>query len=229
MTQHYFITGTDTGVGKTRIAAGLLQAATASGLSTLGLKPVAAGCEVHGEQRINDDARRLQTAASVKLSFAEINPAALLEPLAPHIAAEHEGVELSMHELATHCQALLNRADFVIVEGAGGWQVPLNATETMASLAQALELPVILVVGMRLGCINHALLTVAAIERTGLRLAGWVANSIDPDMAAASENTATLTRRIPAPMLGQVPWLGARPDAAAVAEYLDLRQLQTHS
>ncbi len=224
MAQAFFITGTDTDAGKTLIATALLHLAHASGLSTLGLKPVAAGCARVQGQWMNEDARQLMRASSGNPNYATVNPVALREPLAPHIAAEREDRQLCVAELLQHCQPLLDTADFVVLEGAGGWLVPLNATESMADLATGLGCPVILVVGLRLGCINHALLTAAAIAAAGLPLAGWVANQIDPDMAVAAANIETLRERLNAPLLGCVPYL-ATPSPMLAAKYLALPEL----
>ncbi len=225
MSKKYFVAGTDTDVGKTLIVAGLLAAANRKALRTLALKPIAAGCEDAGEGLRNDDALLLQQTMSQSLPYVQVNPVAFEPPIAPHIAAQQQGKQLSVSQLAGYCRgALMTPADLVLVEGAGGWRVPLNNVETMASLAQALRLPVILVVGMKLGCINHALLTAEAIAHDGLPLAGWVANRIDPDMACYNENFATLQRRLPAPCLGQVPWLDVA-SPAKVAEALSIESL----
>jgi len=206
MPNHFFLAGTDTDVGKTVVSCALLRAAAAFGESTLGLKPIAAGCaRVAGEYR-NDDALALMDSSTVALPYSAVNPVAFAEPIAPHIAALHSGESVSANDLARQCQQQLSPEHFTIVEGAGGWRVPLNDTETMADLARALELPVILVVGFKLGCLNHALLTVEAIARDGLALAGWVANQIDPDMAVVEENLASLKQRIQAPCLGFIPY-----------------------
>jgi len=206
MSNAYFITGTDTGVGKTLVAASLLALAHERGMSTLGLKPVAAGCERVDGQWQNDDARLLLAASSINVDYPTVNPVALRDAMAPHIAAEREGRELRCAELIEHCKPLLNNADFTVIEGAGGWQVPLNDSESMADLAAGLGCPVILVVGIRLGCINHALLTATAIRQKGLRIAGWVANHICADMAVADENVATLERLLDAPLVGRIAW-----------------------
>ncbi len=216
----YFVAGTDTGVGKTRVAVALLYGARQRGLTTLGLKPVAAGCEVTAEGLHNEDALLLRAESSVALPYAQTNPVALEPPIAPHIAAARAGVSLSAGQLAAHCRPLLSRAELTLVEGAGGWRVPLNDSETMADLALALQLPVILVVGIRLGCLNHALLSAEAIQRDGLTLAGWVANGVDPRVACADENIATLQTRLAAPCVGVVPPL-RDPSPAAVAAYLN--------
>jgi dethiobiotin synthetase len=224
MTQAFFITGTDTDAGKTLVATALLHLAQDSGLSTLGIKPVAAGCARVQGNWINEDARQLMRASSGSPAYATVNPVALREPMAPHIAAEREGRKLQVAELLRHCRPLLDTADFVVLEGAGGWLVPLNATESMADLAIGLGCPVILVAGLRLGCINHTLLTAAAIAASGLPLAGWVANQIDPDMAVIAENIATLTARLNAPLLGCIPYLDT-PGPVLAAKYLVLPEL----
>lgn len=217
-----FVTGTDTAVGKTLVTAGLLLAAARLGQSTLGIKPVAAGCELRDGQWMNDDALLLQRCSSVQLPYARINPVALKTAMAPHLAAAEEGVALSVAPLASHCRTLAGEhRGLLLAEGAGGWRVPLNASETMADLAAALGWPVVLVVGMRLGCLNHALLTAADIRAAGLALAGWVANVMDPQMRCLDENIASLERRLPAPRLGTVPWLGEQAAPEQAAEYLD--------
>lgn len=224
MANAYFVTGTDTAVGKTLLAAGLLSAAANRGLTTLGLKPVAAGCVSIDGQWMNDDARELQQLSNINPDYDTVNPVALHDPMAPHIAAMQEGTTLDASKLAEHCRSLLPAADFVVIEGAGGWQVPLNDTQTMADLALSVNCPVILIVGMRLGCINHALLTAAAIKQQGLPLAGWIANHVDPAMAAQEENVVTLQTRLPAPLIGRVPFMD-RPDAASAACHIRLEAL----
>lgn len=205
----YFITGTDTEVGKTRVTVELLKALNRQGLQTLGLKPLAAGADEHEGEWTNEDALALRDAASVKLAYEQVNPVLLKAPMAPHLAAERERRSLSLRTLEGHCRGtlMMNRYDIALIEGAGGWRVPLNPRESLAGLPKILNCPVILVVGMRLGCLNHALLTAEAIQRDGLTLAGWVANCIDPDMAELDANIATLTTLIPAPRLGIVPYL----------------------
>jgi dethiobiotin synthetase len=220
MAKAFFITGTDTGVGKTAVAAGLLAAANAAGLSTAALKPVAAGCDDTAEGLRNADALLLQATMSLPLSYDEINPVALREPIAPHIAAAHAGRRLSAARLAGFCRGVLaRRADLTLVEGAGGWRLPLGGGEFLSQLAVELQLPVILVVGLRLGCLNHALLTAEAIARDGLPLAGWVANGCGPEMAAQADNIATLRALLPAPCLGEIPLLAA-PAPDRIAAYL---------
>lgn len=203
----FFVTGTDTDVGKTCVAAGLLMAAKNMGLSTAALKPVAAGCEKTEQGLRNSDALLLQSVITQKLYYEQINPVALASPIAPHIAAQYEKRTLSCDRLVGFCRGVLNSADVTVIEGAGGWRVPLNPSETMADLANKLQLPVILVVGMRLGCLNHALLTYEAIVRDGLQVVGWIANCVDTNMLALTENIESLRARIPAVCLGVVPFL----------------------
>ncbi len=219
-----FVTGTDTDAGKTCVSAALLHWCTAQGWRSAGFKPVAAGSQIIDGQRVNGDVRALRQASSVALSDAEVGPFQFEAACAPHIAAALEKRVIDGAALVRHAQALAERADVLVVEGVGGFCVPLSAQWDTADLAQALALPVILVVGLRLGCINHALLTAEAIQRRGLRLAGWVANTVDPAMMQAGATLATLqhelTRRYRAPCLGRIPRLAA-PEAALVAAHLD--------
>lgn len=222
MSAGFFVTGTDTDVGKTTIAAGLLRAARLAGLSTAAVKPLASGCEAGADGLRNSDALALLAECSLPLSYAEVNPFAFAPAIAPHLAAREAGVPLKVEALAAAVQAVLaQQADFTLVEGAGGWRVPLDGQATLAELPIALDLPVILVVGVRLGCINHALLTAEAIARDGLRLAGWVANVLDPQTSRLDDNLRTLTERLVAPCLGRVPRL-QQADAAAVARHLNI-------
>ncbi|WP_093417744.1 MULTISPECIES: dethiobiotin synthase [unclassified Pseudomonas] len=222
MSAAYFITGTDTDVGKTTIAAGLLHAAKMAGLSTAAGKPVASGCAMTPQGLRNSDALALLAQCSLPLTYAEVNPLAFEPAIAPHLAAREAGVALTVQSLLVPMRHILDKqADFTLIEGAGGWRVPLAGQDNLSDLAMALGLPVILVVGMRLGCINHALLSAEAIARDGLQLAGWVANIIDPKTSRLEENLATLAERLPAPCLGRVPKLKA-VTAQSVAEYLEL-------
>lgn len=220
----FFVTGTDTGVGKTQVAVALLQAAADQGLSTAALKPLAAGCEVTPDGLRNDDALQLQAVVNPPLMYEQINPVAFEPAIAPHIAALESRRAISVSRLEGYCRGVLGQADFTLVEGAGGWRVPLNPAETLADLARALGLPVILVVGVRLGCLNHALLTAEAIARDGLPLAGWVANTLDPDMDRLGENIDALGQRLRAPCLGVVPRLD-NPTAQGMAAHLVLEPL----
>ena len=221
MNKTYFVTGTDTEVGKTFVSAALLEALNKKGLSTLGLKPVAAGCELDDGLWKNEDALFLQKAASVSLPYELVNPIALPDAIAPHLAAENQGISLSVKNIISLLQGGLNEpAEVTLIEGAGGWYVPLNKREFFSDFVVALSLPVILVVGIRLGCINHALLTVEAIQQTGLPLTAWVANCIDPNMSSAQQNIRTLEASISAPCLGVVPYLpsGLSEEAASCLE-----------
>lgn len=225
MSVAYFVTGTDTEIGKTTIAAGLLHAARRAGLSTAAAKPVASGCQLTTEGLRNDDALALLAQCSVPLRYAEVNPKAFAPAIAPHLAARDAGVRLEVPELNAAVRLVLSKgADFTLVEGAGGWRVPLTGMATLADLACALQLPVILVVGVRLGCINHAVLTAEAIVADGLRLAGWVANVVDPHAARLQDNLDTLGERLSAPCIGQVPHLSAATPEQ-VAAHLDLSRL----
>ncbi len=218
----FFVTGTDTGVGKTLVTAALLLNARAFGWQAVGLKPVSAGCSLVDGQWVNDDALLLQDYSSVRLDYPQVNPVALEPAMAPHIAAHRAGVTLQAAPLVEAVNGVSKQGhDVVLVEGAGGWIVPLNDTETMVDVAAGLGYPVILVVGMRLGCLNHALLTVQAIESAGLSLAGWVANTTGPVMDAFDDNLQTLEQRLPALRLGSVPYLGASATPEQVNTWLD--------
>ena len=218
---NYFVTGTDTGVGKTLISCALLHAFAARGLRVAGMKPVAAGCDADG---LNEDVKQLRAAGNILASLGQINPYSFFHPIAPHIAARNAGVSINLGRILESYIELASQADVVIVEGAGGFQVPLNETQDSADLTVALGLPVILVVGMRLGCLNHALLTARAIDDCGLTCAGWVANILDPGMAVLDENIQALQQRIKAPLLGVVKHQTA-PDAHAIASQLDINLL----
>ncbi|KAB0547994.1 dethiobiotin synthase [Pseudomonas argentinensis] len=225
MSAAYFVTGTDTEIGKTTIAAGLLYAARRAGLSTAAAKPVASGCQLGAEGLRNDDALALLAQCSLPLRYEEVNPLAFAPAIAPHLAARDAGVTLDVPSLHAAVLAILSKgADFTLVEGAGGWRVPLGGMATLADLAQALHIPVILVVGVRLGCINHAVLSAEAIIGDGLPLAGWVANIVDPHVARLQDNLETLDERLPAPCIGRVPHLSA-VTAEQVAQHLDLSRL----
>lgn len=217
-----FVAGTDTDVGKTLVAAGLLQAANNQGLKTVAVKPIAAGCEQTEDGLRNADALLLQQTASLKISYEQVNPIALEPAIAPHIAAQQVGRRLDADRMAALCRGVMMQpADLVVIEGAGGWRVPLNSRQTLADLPKQLKVPVVLVIGMKLGCISHALLTVEAIVKDGLRLAGWVANRVDPDMSCYQENLDTLKGMLSAPLLGEIPMLeDISPEN--VASYLDI-------
>lgn len=211
-----FVTGTDTGVGKTLVSAGLLHALARHHRRVVGMKPVAAGVVPRGSDVASEDAIALRAASTLAVPAALDNPVLLPDPLSPHIAAARAGVQIDIAAIVRSYQALAGQADAVVVEGAGGFHVPLSDTTTGADLAQALALPVVLVVGLRLGCLNHALLTAEAVRARGLTLAGWVANRVDPAMLAADENIAYLRARLQAPLLAEVPHRAA-PDARTLA------------
>jgi dethiobiotin synthetase len=219
---NYFVTGTDTGVGKTLISCSLLYAFSRQGKSVAGMKPVAAGCDEDG---LNEDVKKLRAATNVLASLGQINPYSFAHPVAPHIAARNSGVQINLERILESYNELASQAEVVIVEGAGGFQVPLNDTQDSADLAVELGLPVILVVGMRLGCLNHALLTMRAITDCGLSCAAWVANVVDADMAELEENIQALQQRIKAPLLTVVKYQ-TTPDAETIATQLDLNVLQ---
>ena len=222
----FFVAGTDTEVGKTYVSCRLLEHARHQGMRTLGLKPVAAGCELEGGEYKNEDALALMESSSVKLPYAQVNPVALPDACSPHIAAAIAGKKVSAERLAGYCRgALMQNVDFALVEGAGGWRVPISPRETMANLALALNYPVILVVGLRLGCINHALLTAEAIRRDGLKVAGWVGNQLSSEpMPYFDENVSTLKSAIGAPFIGVLPYEN-KPETANLGNYLDLNCL----
>ena len=209
-----YITGTDTGIGKTVASAAWLNALRASGLRAVGMKPVASGCEATPHGWRNEDALALQAASRPTPPYADVNPYALPLPLAPELAARNAGVELALAPLIAAYGRLQASADVVVVEGVGGWAAPLSASLTQLDLVRALDLPVVLVVGLRLGCINHALLSARAILADGCRLLGWIGNALDPAMACREEHRAMLGARLPAPCLG---WLPHDPSADAVA------------
>ncbi len=226
MAKSFFITGTDTGVGKTFVAAAFLNAAGQQGYSTAAIKPLAAGCGMTEEGLRNDDALLLQKAMTSRLPYQQVNPITLEEPIAPHIAAARAGKNVTVSRLAGFCRGVMMQpCDLVLVEGAGGWRVPVNSRETLADLARELDLGVVLVVGMRLGCINHALLTAEAIARDGVAVAGWVANSCaEQAMPYQRENIQTLRQLLPFPCLGEIPFLLQRSPVAA-ASFVDVRGL----
>ena len=209
-----FIAGTDTGIGKTHAACALLHALRAAGHAACGMKPVASGCVDAGEGLRNDDALALQAAGSTPQPYALINPVALRDPLSPHLAAAHDGVTIALAPLRAAFEQLAESHDAVVVEGVGGWLVPLAPGLFAADIAREWRLPVILVVGMRLGCLNHALLSARAIGADGCRLVGWIGNLVDPQMDALDENLATLRELLPAPCLGVLPH-GVAPAQAA--------------
>ena len=220
-----FVTGTDTEIGKTLVTSALLKAFEKEGYSTLGLKPVSAGCEMTDDGLRNEDALCLQEASSIKVAYETVNPVAYEPAIAPHIAAMEKGKLLSASGLEGFVRgAMLKPAQVKLIEGAGGWFTPLSYRETLADLTKRLNVPVVLVVGIRLGCINHALLTATAIESVGLKLAGWVANKVDPEMSRYDENVETLKQMINAPCLGEIPFLST-DQLDTACDFLDISPL----
>lgn len=203
----YIITATDTHAGKTIVTAGLLKSLTQQGYRTLGFKPVASGCQITEQGLRNEDALALMQASSIKLDYTEVNPYAFEAAIAPHIAAALAGIEINPEWIVASIRDQQGKADYVLVEGVGGWLVPLNPEQTLADLARLLDYKIILVVAMRLGCINHALLTAQAIEQSGLVLAGWIANAgrQSEEMLHLKENITSLKKRLTAPFLGCLP------------------------
>lgn len=199
-----FITGTDTEIGKTWVASALIRHLVQAGYRVAGMKPVASGCEVTADGLRNDDALRLIAESNVKLPYDTVNPYAFEPAIAPHIAAEEAGQSIEIERVRQLAKTI--EADYLVVEGVGGWCVPLGETSMLAELAKATADEVIIVVGMRLGCINHALLTAAQVRRDGMPVKGWIANHVDPQMHVQSENLATLRSLMPCPMLGVLPW-----------------------
>ncbi len=214
-----FVTGTDTGIGKTLASCALLQAFRARGLRAVGMKPVASGCGRTADGWRNEDALALLAASEPAPAYAEVNPYALPLPLAPEIAAREAGVEIDMGVIAAAFTRLCEQADAVVVEGVGGWAAPLSAQLEQADLARALRLPVVMVVGLRLGCQNHARLTARAVAADGCELAGWIANDVDPGMQRRDENFELLKARIPAPCWGRLPHA---PRPGELARYLSV-------
>ena len=214
--QGYFITGTDTGVGKTEITCGLIRVYGARGHAVVGMKPIAAGARRVGGELRNEDVERLRAAANVRVARPLMNPYLFAMPVAPHLAAEHLHRRIELRRILRAYRTIAARSDIVIVEGAGGLLVPLNASSDTADLARRMRLPVLLVVGMRLGCLSHALMTAAVIAARGLTFAGWFANRIDPHMREYRGNVETLRRRLGAPLLGELPYR-AQPGARRIA------------
>jgi dethiobiotin synthetase len=212
-----FVTGTDTGIGKTFASVALLHAHRAHGRRAIGMKPIASGCRATPGGLRNEDAEALIAASDPVPPYALCNPFALEPAIAPHVAAREAHVAIAFPPILDAYRELASRADRVIVEGVGGWSVPLSDSLMQADLVRALDIPVVLVVGLRLGCINHALLSARAIAADGCTLRGWIANRIDPEMAAAEASLATLRERLGVPLLGDLAY-GARADGAALAQ-----------
>jgi dethiobiotin synthetase len=213
----FFVTGTDTECGKTEITLGLMQCLQTLGHSVVGMKPVASGAEQTAEGLRNQDALRLQQQSSIDVDYELVNPYAFAPPIAPHLAAVQAGVEIDPSRIHACFRDLSRRADYVLVEGVGGWRVPLSRRLAVSDLAVTMGLPVILVVGLRLGCINHGLLSVESIEMAGVELAGWVANLMDAEMQEVQANLISLQQRIGAPLLGFIPHLDSPSSESIVA------------
>jgi dethiobiotin synthetase len=213
-----FITGTDTGVGKTVVATAVVRALVGLGLRVAGMKPVASGAQRTPDGLRNADALALQSAANTLAPYETVNPYCFEPPIAPHIAAKEAGIAIDAHLVRRRFEELSRDTDFVVVEGAGGWLAPISATQTFADLALALETPVILVVGLRLGCLSHALLTVESLAARRVRLAGWIANHLDSGFERVAENLATLQARLQSPPLADVPFVTQGSPAHAFAD-----------
>jgi len=219
----FFIAGTDTEVGKTYVTSLLLKFLAKHKRQAIGFKPIAAGAEEAFGQLVNDDALSLMECASTHAKYEQVNPFCFEPPIAPHIAAKRAGIEVTVEQLQHHYHALATLgAEFTLVEGAGGWALPINDTEYMYDWVKTQQLPVILVVGMKLGCLNHALLTVQVLKMQGVKCVGWVANQIDKDMAEFDENLATLRQRIDAPLLAVAPYTQDTPKLQIHAALTDL-------
>lgn len=225
MTERYFVTGTDTEVGKTVASCALLQAANLRGLRSAGYKPVASGSEMTPDGLRNSDALALQRHSSLLLTYKAVNPYTFAEPTSPHIVSADLNQPIEAEVMSAGLRQLEQQADWLLVEGAGGWFTPLSPTLTFADWATSERLPVILVVGVKLGCINHAMLTAQAVQQAGLRLAGWIANDVVKPGKRHQEYMATLQRVLPAPLIGEIPWLADAPETAATGHYLDLSVL----
>ncbi|MBT7407897.1 MAG: dethiobiotin synthase [Nitrosomonadales bacterium] len=206
MNNTFFITGTDTGIGKTFVACILMQFIKSQQKKVIGMKPIAAGIDKARGENANEDVILIKSECSSKIGADEINTYSFIEPIAPHIAAQKNNVEIDLSKIKMHAENLKKRADYLFIEGAGGYLVPLNSNSTMADLVDELDIPTIVVIGVKLGCINHGLLTIEAILKRGQRIFGWVANIIDKDMLESGENISSLKKRIKAPLLGTIPY-----------------------
>lgn len=225
MTKRWFVTGTDTEVGKTVASCALLQAAARQGYRTAGYKPVASGSERTPEGLRNSDALALQRNSTCPLTYLQVNPLTFEEPTSPHLVSRDTGRPITFTTMSDGLRVLSPLADWVQVEGAGGWFTPLSSTTTFAEWVVAEQLPVILVVGVKLGCINHAMLTQLAVRSAGLTLAGWIANTVVPPGGRHQDYLATLRQRLDAPFLGEIPWLEQAEERDDLAQYLDITPL----
>jgi dethiobiotin synthetase len=220
----YFITGTDTNIGKTAITCGLIAKLTDEGFRVGGMKPVAAGCHIEDGFMISDDVKKIVEVSNVNLNINEINPYQFEPPIAPHISFKKNKKEIDIHMIKKHLRSFENELDYLFIEGVGGYAVPLTENFSTADLIEALDVPIILVVGMKLGCINHTLLTVESILNEKQKLFGWVANRIDEHMLAYEENVSFLKEKIKAPCLGEVPNLKDL-DPFKVSKFIDITKL----
>ena len=218
----YFITGTDTDAGKKFVTCALINKFQQEDYSVMAIKPIAAGCELVDGQWVNDDALLMQQMMASRVDYLQINPATLTSAIAPHIAAEEQGLKYTVEQLSNLCKIKRYDTDVTLVEGAGGWLVPLNDNETLADFAQHEQLEVILVVGMKLGCINHALLTVQSILAAGMTLVGWIANSPETEMNKFEQNIESLRTRIKAPLLGVIPHIQATNPIPIASDYVNI-------
>lgn len=225
MSRGVFVTGTDTGVGKTVVACALVHALRDAGVRVAAMKPIAAGAVPYAGRWANEDTLALVRASGLgDEDLDRVTPVLLREPMAPHVAAAREGRHVALAPILDVFEARAASGDFAVVEGVGGFLVPLDDAIDTGDLARALRLPVVLVVGLRLGCLNHALLTARAVAAAGLPLAGWIANGIDPAMAVADENVVALRARLGAPLLGRLPY-APDPDPRAMARMLEVAPL----
>ncbi len=220
-----FITGTDTDVGKTLVTSCLVEELQKNNFSVTAIKPIAAGCEQIDGQLVNSDALLLQKSMRQNIDYEKVNPVALKLAVAPHIAASEENMNLNVEFLQAKCAIVQFETDFLLVEGAGGWLVPLNDSETLADFVVAESLDVVLVVGMKLGCINHALLTMQSIQSSGSNVIGWVANCIDPDMSVVEENIQTLIERLDIPLIATIPYLQTENLVQDAVNYVNIAPL----
>ena len=220
----YFITGTDTNIGKTLVSCALLNALSKKRKGVVGMKPIATGCHETPDGLLSEDVEKLRAASDIKAHLSLVNPYAFIPPIAPHIAAQLTKTKIDLTVIHEAFKQLQNMAEAVIVEGIGGFKVPIDVRATTIDIVRTLQLPIILVVGVKLGCLNHALLTLDAIHSSRLRLEAWVANCIDPSMELVEENIKTLQQRIPAPLLGTIPFTqNLTPQKAA--SHLDIYRL----
>lgn len=222
MKKDVFITGTDTGIGKTLVSCALLSILAKQGGTVLGMKPVASGCRQTSQGLRNEDAELLIRHSSKVMPYSLVNPYAYEDAIAPHLAANQSDKPIDLEKIQRQYIELSAQCDHLIVEGVGGWLVPVNATQTMADLVIMLDMPVLLVVGMRLGCINHALLSYQAIVDSGLHCIGWVANQIEKNMLCLDENIASIEQRITAPLLGRIRYQ-QEPDTDSMGQCLNIR------